>query len=193
MFMLNDGKENKCPPDVKDPNVDQKYILLVEEAIRRDLDLDISNSTFSHAAFLTEELLKVAKREINILSGSLNEALYGEKMKGAFSVLSRNIDVKIIIWHTAKQSQIDNLKALNNKIQIKLASREEKPENYERTKHFMVVDEKAFRLEEPHSPQVESVEDFQVKGVANFNKPEVAKALRGIFCSLWDHPSLITV
>lgn len=178
----------------REKKMDEEYIEIVDKAIKGDLNLDIPNSTFDHALLLTERLLAVAKKEVNIFSGSLYEALYGVKIKGLLQeVINRGIEIKIIVWHKVKEEQVADLKSLSDKLQIKLANLPlDEPKAYQNTKHFLVVDGKSYRLEEPHRPQAETAEDFQVKGIANFNNPQLAKVLNDIFNNLWSHPSLIS-
>lgn len=171
--------------------VEQEYIQIVEEAIRRDLDVDIPNSTFEHAKFLTSKLLESATKEVKILSGSLNEVLYCGKINNIFkSLLERRVNIKIVIWHDTKKSTLDSLKALGGNLEIKVANRPKEPRFYENIKHFLVVDNKAYRIEEPHSPQ-EECKPFEVKGTANFNRPQMAEVLTKAFDGLWGHPGLV--
>ncbi len=171
--------------------IDNEYKTIVEQAIQRDLDMDIPNSTFQHAFFLTTKLLEGATKQVRILSGSLNEALYGDKIKNILKKLvERNISIKIIVWHQASKANIESLKELGDKLQIKLANLPEIPEHYEKTRHFLVADEKAYRLEDPHVPLAEKAEFFNVKGIANFNRQQTARVLNETFDAIWLNPSL---
>jgi hypothetical protein len=175
----------------KETFVDDKYRQIVEEAIRGNLDVDIPNSTFEHARFLTEKLLGRASREVRILSGSLNEALYGGPIKDILLRLAqRGVCIKIIIWHEVTAGAKKLINNLGDNIKFKCAHLPEEAKYYSQTNHFLVVDAQAFRFENPHGPQEEAAGSFAVTGIANFNNSVRAHHLEGVFDSIWSRLQL---
>lgn len=170
----------------KPETLDQEYVEIVERAAKEELDLDIPNSTLDHATFLTRLLLNKASKTVRILTGSLSEALYDDRIKEIFtSMLKRGVDVKLIIWHkTEPNTFLDSIGSdLQSKIKVKRAELEYEDANY--VKHFLVVDNRSYRLEEKHGPQENQLANFTVKGIVNFNNTKVAETLLSVFDDVW--------
>jgi len=154
--------------------IDLKYQELVLEASKKSQDFDIENSDIDHAKFLSYLLVERAKHNIKIFTGSLKELFYSDKrIQSAFKSLSDKVKVNIIIADGEGESQ-DFIKFAKSKgFNIKKLSKSVKVKN-----HFLLSDDKAFRLEAVHD---NNLIRENVKGIANFNSPSVVKKLAYVF------------
>lgn len=164
--------------------IDTEYVNLVNEAIREDLNLEISNSTLNHAVFLSKKLISLSENNIKILTGELDSPYY-EEIKddlenAAISLSKGNGKISILIWNKIGDGNT-NFAQLRERykdaIEIKCANRTDS------INHFLVSDSKRYRFEEVHSNK--DLENENIKGKANFNNKEVAEALSRSFDSIW--------
>jgi len=178
VFFLTRTKE------IKGDNMDiVDYKERAELAKKNDENIEIPNSTFEHAIFLTDLLLEGANDSVKILTGSLNDNFYFSKMKDVFNTLiDRGVSIQLIVWHKITDNNF--LNEFKGKFTIKKAEVEENPEK--RVKHFTVVDHKGYRLECTHEPQDENEQNYKVKGTVNFNDPYTARTLEEVFDDVWD-------
>ena len=95
VFFLTRTKE------IKGDNMDiVDYKERAELAKKNDENIEIPNSTFEHAIFLTDLLLEGANDSVKILTGSLNDNFYFSKMKDVFNTLiDRGVSIQLIVWH----------------------------------------------------------------------------------------------
>jgi len=158
-------------------NIDPDYKNLVLEAYRHNDNFDIENSDIDHAKFLSFLLINKANKNIRLVTGQLKEAFYGdEKIKKAFEdAIKRKVKIDIVI-DTSEPDCKKFIEIMKSKPKVTLA----KLKNNIRVKnHFLISDESAFRIESPHNKK--EFKDNQVKGMVNFNNPDLAKKIAELF------------
>ncbi len=144
------------------------FASIVEDCRRERRSFRIENDSIEYAAVLAENLLKFArdnKQDVRIISGSLDERVYGNLASLAEEVLRTNrLDI-IVENIPANSSLIKAVKDHDN------GSVREIPDA---GPHFILVGDSAYRLEVNHK---------LAKAVANFNEPVNGSILRDLFDS----------
>jgi len=154
--------------------VDEIYYNNVENAISSDLNINLPNSTLSHARYLIYNLIKRANNYVKIFSGRLDKNLYGdgdiqEVMREA---INNNVKIDIIV----EQNPETNLNTIDSRIRVSKIN--DATLSSKIPGHFLIVDGKAFRFEKEHG---KILSHDEVGGVVNFNCPPVASSMEILF------------
>jgi hypothetical protein len=151
-----------------DPAKLDSFARIVEDCRRERRAFRIENDSIENAAVLAENLLMFArdnKQDVRIISGSLDERVYGNLALLAGEVLRTNkIDI-IVEKLPGDHSLIQVVKDHPN------GSVREIPDA---GPHFILIGDSAYRLEVNHK---------LAKAVANFNEPVNGTILRDLFDS----------
>jgi len=185
-------EERKLVPNLKncqqEQEIDQEYRQIVEEAVQKDENFDIPNSTVAHAIFLSQKLISETHSNIKILTGELYNA-YCNKIKDSLQKLAEDFKrfnkrdrIKIIVWEKdAKENSEFN--DFVNKYKDVIKVRKANKPGSNKISHFLVSDLKRYRTEAPHTK--EELYQQKVNGKANFNNPDKAKILNNAFDKIW--------
>ena len=156
--------------------VSHKYQEIVLEAYNKNQNFEIENSDIEHARFLSYLLIKKARKHIRIFTGNLNDSFYSDKrIMSALESLGDNVEVDIVVESLgsefksliklAKKRKTFSINKLKKKIGIK--------------NHFLLSDEKSFRIESAHKK--DDIEKGIIEGIANFNNPTITAGTIQIF------------
>ena len=174
---------------------DYRYNAMVDQYIKDDSPVVFGNFTASHASHIITRFLESAQISVAVLSGSFADAFYDGLAieflleQTARRISNNNGQIRII---TASGSSCDRLTLLCNKINASLQRTgnpviQYVPAKYSGTnplKHFMVVDAKRYRLEEPHSSNGNQIPDY-VKAEVCCNGRKKASELLESFDAIW--------
>lgn len=166
------------------------YIKNIERLDIEDSVELINNSTIDHAIPLIAKLVARGRREVLILTGSLNPKIYTDRSVmdalGVF-LLGRSGALKIVVQKSVEDVPDDEIATSEAGLVRRLkhqfgssivdrvsVSRASEPVRMGVKCHFLVVDDKGFRYE-PNHDRPEHV------AVACFNMPDVAKKLKETF------------
>lgn len=153
--------------------VSNDYINLVKEAFNsREEGFCIENSSILHAKFLSYLLIKRAKKNINILTNTLNNDLYKDNqiIDAIKEKLDEGIKIKVKMkMITPKNYPFFKLRETHPNLEIfQLIGNNIK-------NNFLISDDNAFRIEE------RSYNRNEVHAIANFNSPELVQNLEDSF------------
>lgn len=146
--------------------LDQKYRDMVDEKLGKNSPDIFGNFTSEHAGYIIAQFISKAEKSIEILSGNFSDSFYdGISIKPILQQAARRIKknggkIRII---TVNGNRCKKLEELATEINDALAT-DKTPSNEnavvmyipakakspEKIKHFMVVDDMRYRLEEPH-------------------------------------------
>jgi len=167
---------------IKDFDIESEYADIIYNVLENDRDILIPNRTIKHARFLIYLLFRKAQHSIKIFSESLNKLIYENNFIRTMLVekLKENPTLEInIITNKSVDSQ-SLKKNLEEKFSEKvkfytIKTKQKKPIN-----HFILIDNKSFRIEAIHKPKKEH--DFI--GKVNFNEPTIANTLDNLFTGI---------
>lgn len=174
---------------------DYRYNAMVDQYIKDDSPVVFGNFTASHASHIITRFLESAQMSVAVLSGSFADAFYDGLAieilleQTARRLSANNGHIRII---TSSGSSCNRLMALCNRINAAL-QREDNPviqyipARYSGTKplkHFMVVDAKRYRLEEPHPSNGIQIPEY-VKAEVCCNGRKKASELLESFEAIW--------
>lgn len=171
-----------------DQGIDKEYKQIVEEAIKKEQNFDIPNTTLNHAVFLSQKLLSCAERDVKILTGELSSNYYSrvrdelEKTADRFHVSKMQGAIKVIIWEEGSEQNTD-FKTLQSKYKDVIEVKNARQTFSTGINHFLVSDSKRYRIEDSHTR--DDVINENVKGRANFNNPDEAKLYNNAFDNIW--------
>lgn len=166
------------------------YEELVNRCASGRLDLVITNGSAVHARYLIKKLFDVAEQEVVIYSGDLaprrncddKEAelfAWPELVSSAKRfVAKKGAVLKIVMQHPCDTSKHPFIAAITDnerQAEVSIYTPNSEDTLSDISDHFMVVDKRAFRLEE---------DDHNVTATGNFNGPDVAKKLHDAFTNL---------
>ena len=170
-----------------------QYDEMVKEFIRKDSTIVFGNLSVEHAKFIIESFIESAENSIEILSGACFSAFYAKNdfyKKLEVAAKKINIPGKIRIITIGDKNYQDikqNLSRINDNVKKDVISYfpcvyKPEYENKSKTSHFIVVDGKRYREEEPHCtagmPEL-------VKASVCCNGKEKAGVLAGTFDIIW--------
>ncbi len=144
------------------------FASIVEDCRRERRSFRIENDSIEYAAVLAENLLKFArdnKQDVRIISGSLDERVYGNLAKLAEEVLRTN-KIEIIVEKLPVDHSLVEVVGKHKNGSVR--------EIPDAGPHFILVGDSAYRLEVNHK---------LAKAVANFNEPVNGGILRDLFDS----------
>jgi hypothetical protein len=163
----------------------EDYKKAVTSYARDRKSFTFNNKGASHASVVIGNLLRTAKKEIKIYSGSLNSEIYDlpEVFNELEKILESSIEVVVIV---------DSLRGVEESNALQLVREEANrfenvtfivdqneilatKEGEEELSHFIVADKEAFRLEE-------NAQEY--KAVCDFNNKEVSGILLNVFSNL---------
>jgi hypothetical protein len=160
----------------------------------------VSNSSTDHARALVARLVGSAKEQVVVFSGSLNPKIYSDPAVidafGAF-LLGRNGELKIVVQTSAvslpdgrivsdadcmiAQLRLTYGDAVLARVKVARAS-DHDSRTY--SVHFLVVDDRGFRLEPDNTLH---------KALGSFNQPQLAAKLHEAFSSLFARAAPISL
>ena len=175
---------------------DYRYNAMVDQYIKDDSPVVFGNFTASHASHIITRFLESAQISVAVLSGSFADAFYDglaiefllQQTAGRLS--SNNGHIRII---TTSGSYLTHLVELCDRINAAFPARKDNPviqyipalySGKNPLKHFMVVDAKRYRLEEPHPSNGDQIPDY-VKAEVCCNGRKKASELLESFETIW--------
>lgn len=169
------------------------YDEMVKDLIKNDSSVVFNNISADHAKFIIKSFVDEAKQSIEILSGSFCKAFYSNIdfyncLESAAKRINSTEKIKIITLNNTDYAAIKEKLALINKT-IGLDVITYVPCQYlgkEPIKHFMVVDNKRYREEEPHEEFEQENMPQNVKASVCCNGVKKANELSSKFNSIWD-------
>jgi len=169
----------------------EEYDVFVRTCADMDLAIDIPNRHIDHAAVLENNILRLTKNGVDILTGTFPE-LFFDKIHDEFeSALHRDVTVRLIIVDCEPCAAIIALRAQYTNLKLFTLRKDAREEISRKVRHFMVSDKKRFRLEERHEKKDFSI-DPSVKATATFNNPTGASALQDAFNTLLEFSELVS-
>ena len=174
-----------------DENINEmkSYSNYVKELAARNSEAIFDNSSIEHYFIVMCELLKSAKHKIQIFAGSMKDPLK-EKIssyltEAAFRLNNENAiqiittDLSAVEEFSELKDSFDNINDLIGKKVISylplIAEKE--------VQHFCVVDGKAWRFEEIHTP--EQMDAGVIKAKVCFNNKNIGQNLQKTFRNIW--------
>ncbi len=123
----------------------------------------IYNSSKDHAKFLIKKLFESAKKNIRLYTSGEEIVFYKENKVNIKD--NKDIHLEIIVDRDCKKNEYHELFPSakifcikeKRKFNIELSNQMEDSE-YSAIKHFIAIDEDAFRVEKPHAPGSDNVE-----------------------------------
>ncbi|NLD37900.1 MAG: hypothetical protein GX654_13615 [Desulfatiglans sp.] len=168
------------------------YDEMVKNLIKVDSPLIFGNISPEHAKFIITSFINSAKQSIEILSGSLCEPFYNgidfyKYLKESSQKIKSPNKIRIITLSDVDYKAIqENFDTINKEIGCNVISYH--PCKYvgdNPIQHFMVVDGKRYREEEPHQ-DFESNMPNNIKASVCCNGPEKAGELLTRFNIVWN-------
>lgn len=175
---------------------DYRYNAMVDQYIKDDSPVVFGNFTASHASHIITRFLETAQISVAVLSGNFADAFYdGLAIEFLLEQTARRLSnnnghIRII---TTSGSCSNRLVGLCDRINAALPARNNDPviqyiparySGKNPLKHFMVVDAKRYRLEEPHSSKGNQIPDY-VKAEVCCNGRKKASELLESFDAIW--------
>jgi hypothetical protein len=158
---------------------EKTYEEIVDDAFNNNNSFNIYNSDREHAKTLIKKLFSVAEKNIFLYTSGLDIEFYRDdnfNTKIPITIILDKESNKEEFKTIFPQATIHTIKENSPNFFINM-SKEIGDSAYSRIKHFMTVDKKSFRVEQPH-PQTGTKE---VSAIANANKPEIAEQLNRDF------------
>lgn len=160
-------------------DIGKEYIKKTQEIFEKNLNYEIENSNLNHAMFLSFLLIKKAKETIRIFTTKMNETFFENlRIKEEFEkAIRRGVEIHILL----QEGSEDKFLKFKEKEGITIHKLKEKSNI---NNHFLLSDNSAFRIEEPHTQK--DLKEKRIKGFANFNDP----ILVGKIVNLYDERML---
>lgn len=166
-------------------SITAEYKAAVEEIIASGDSTVISNINYAHAVYLTVKQFDKANKAAKIITGKMAETTGDLAIKEAFCKMVRRIagnNGKVQLITTGYSSRPSWLKDLQKEVGPSLSIIFTKVNPGMPVSHGFVLDEKMYRLEEPHDD-----EDCQdVHASVCFNDGSVAKGMSEAFDGIWN-------
>lgn len=169
-----------------------EYDQMVKEFIEKDSPVKFCNLTKEHAKFIIKAFIDSAKESIEILSGACFGEFYKENdfydsLKHAASQICKPGKIRIItIGDDKSESAREHFEGINREIGCRVIDfmpcKYKNPDKPDPLSHFIVVDRKRYRKEEPHTP-VGTPET--VKAEVCCNDKDTAGMLSNTFDVVW--------
>lgn len=172
------------------------YDKMVDDLLNQSSSVVFANHAIDHVAYVFEKLLFSAQKNIRMLTGSFAEIFYNRKtiidaLRNAALKLNQEGSIKIITTDKCSDESIEMLNNIFNRINTDCGKNiiEYIPAIFDGKKneihHFVIVDNKRYRIEEPHEPF--SPDNFQpVKARVCFNDEVLANDRAKLFDNIWD-------
>lgn len=168
------------------------YDGMVKDLIKTNSPLVFENVSTEHAKFIIRSFVNSAKQSIELLSGSFCNQFYTgmdfyNYIEKAAQRINSSQKIRIITMKDADYQNITKkFKVINENIGCDVISYIPcKHVGKELIKHFMVVDDKRYREEEPHQGFGEEIPE-KVKASVCCNGVKKARELISGFNALWD-------
>lgn len=166
------------------------YKKMVDDYLENDSSIVFGNITIAHAQYVIQRLFKSAQKNIKILSGTCAEFFYdkisSDFKAAALDLADRQGNIKIITCDEDCGKFVDSFEAINEEVKGKGKPPviDYTPAIYKgdrnKLRHFIVVDDKRYRLESPHEVLKEN-NVTEIKAEVCFNGGEIAKGLSSQF------------
>ena len=174
-----------------------EYRRVVDEAIKNQTDMPISNGKPEHAVYLIQKILRNAKEVVRVFSGKLARNSHGVPVYGGNEILAATRDflgrggrIKVLL---EKPIDVDKGQMWTDHPLVKMVHSipqgkdllevKKAPENLinelrdtEVLYHWITMDKQAYRLE---------LDTTRAKAIANFGNPKTAQVLVAIFDQLF--------
>lgn len=171
-------------------DLNASYINMVNDYATKSSEIPFENSSIDHARYITAKMLTIAKENVYILSGTLNE-VYFKKIREILKLVAKDIkSVKVITLEETNDENVLELanffKELNkdvgdNVFQYLPLQNNGDPKKFS---HFYIIDGKAWRKESPHDRDIADANDIHAE--VCFNNPKKANKLQTKFQNFWD-------
>ncbi len=156
----------------------EEYDFMVRQCADNDLPIDLSNRHIDHAIVLTRNILKKTQREVYFLTGRLHSEFCEAIIDDLKTALDNHCKVEIAF--VEDEAIPDKIRALQKQSPRHLILRKLRGQFRDRGRslgHFCVSDNCRYRMEENHPYDQDFTQNKEVKAVANFNAPQIAKDL----------------
>ena len=166
----------------------EEYKNNVNRLIDEDSHKIFGNYSQRHAGFITQRFVSLAQNDVKLLAGSLIEDIYNRSVQQAFAdaverlmPLNRKGAIRILTLDNLEPPDwiCELLRKSNETIQFK--TYKARVNGY----HFLIVDGKRYRLEEPHEPLSGQKPQYNVKAEVCCNGPQKSEILSHFFDKLW--------
>jgi hypothetical protein len=164
---------------------------LVDKAFNKNSSQLIYNSSKEHAKIIIDKLFEVAQNKIKLFLGGNDLDAYTEHTVQSILENKSNISLSLIIERDDCVEKVKSLFKTDNvhclkknfidKLIIEFSKSAIEDPDFANIRHFMVVDDKAFRIELPHGKKINSV-----KAIASANRPALAQSLSDVFEKIKD-------
>ncbi len=152
----------------------------------------IPNRTITSAIFVLKELIESAGSTVCLLTGELPHVVFDE-LAPLLRNRARDLYTRILVWDERPAGGTAQLcksvAALSQDFPDRFALRFSGSREYgDRVPHFTVVDDRGYRLEDPHPYKFAGATneaDLTVQAEACFNDPKTAGRLLQLFDQLW--------
>ena len=179
--------------------LDQKYRDMVDERLSKNSPERFGNFTPEHAGYIIAQFISKAEKSIEILSGNFSDSFYdGISIKPILQQAAKRINanggkIRIITVNGIRCKKLEMLASeINSEFNTDSKGKNEvvvyipaKAKSPEKIKHFMVVDDMRYRLEEPHEVVAVGQVPACVKAEICCNDIQKASGLRTQFDAAW--------
>ena len=165
----------------------ENYKKIIEEASEKNSSIVIYNSDKNHAKLLVSKMIEKAQEEIKLYTSGCDILFYNESENIKNSLANKNkLKIQIIFDDNVNKDKFKEIfpkaefyckKKDISDFQLKFSdSTELIDDDYKIIKHFMVIDNKMFRIESPHEPKAEVV-----NALGCFNNANISNKLSNTF------------
>ena len=151
---------------------------LVVDCRKNKINREISNSAWSHALILAENLFKAAidnKEDVRIVTGSLNHKFYDKLIHLMEKCLDKQ-KVELIVLDPESNLDNNEFAQLIDESELGSVIKAGDDSNMKRN-HFIIIGNNGYRLELDHE---------QTTAQANFNNPLLGEFLKNFFNQIKD-------
>ena len=167
-------------------NILSDYADIVKKCYNENKNQFIQNSDITHAKYLSYYLIKKAKKNIKIFSGSMHEAVFDDPAicQALADAKKNNVDITVILEKDASQKMTEFCRKNNIEMRLILESKKIKDAN-----HFLLVDNRAFRVEKTHDE--DAFEKNEICADVNFNNKNWGITIDNAFLHLMNNSKVV--
>lgn len=157
---------------MKIDELEREYVELIDLICKKELNIDIPNSSLVHARYVIKKFLDNTKTKIDIFTHDLDKNIFwGDDVINSVKN-NKNIKIRFLLNEINKSDINDFVKKTNHSnIEFK------RIENESDISYFIISDDKRIRLESKSDKN---------KAKVNFNNPKLSGALNGTFMGMWE-------
>jgi hypothetical protein len=173
-----------------DDPVCTSYGAALDALIKAGASFTVSNHNYRDALFLTDAMLRNAKKHVRALTGPGGDGFFRclrKTVEGTLERLHRNEGrMRIIVLDDASSPDLADLKnRYNNTLHVIHAKTREESS----VAHLLAVDSKMIRQEKPHGPIRPDTPEGEIQADVFFNNRAEAAVAEERFDGIWDYLS----